>query len=71
MEVIGNDNFGFLFSIFGNIPEPMGFKNCSEMEAALTKPKAMEDILVAIQYDENMKSKYLTVIFPRLRDLRG
>ncbi|KOB77607.1 ATP-binding cassette sub-family A member 3, partial [Operophtera brumata] len=53
MKIIGEDNFGFL-ALFGNVPEPKGFKNAIEMERALTQPNAMDDVLVGIQFEDIM-----------------
>lgn len=56
MSTIGNDNFGIFFYL-GTVPEPIGYKNAFEMEKALTRPNAMDEVLVGIQFDDNMSSK--------------
>ncbi|KAJ0177199.1 hypothetical protein K1T71_007208 [Dendrolimus kikuchii] len=59
MLMVAEDNMMFLLTfLFGStiLPEPMGYKNAREMEIALTKPKAMDKILVGIQFDDKMAS---------------
>lgn len=59
--MVADDNFSFLFSFLfdaGDLPQPKGFKSAKEMEHALTQANAMNQILVGIQYDDNMKSEY-------------
>lgn len=59
LEVIAEDNFGFLASLA--VPSPKGYKNSTVMEAALTRPNAMDDVLCGIQFDDNMASKRLVL----------
>lgn len=61
MATVAEDNFSFLFFLFDTsvLPKPKGYKNAKEMELALTQPNAMNQILVGIQYDDNMASKLI------------
>lgn len=56
MSEIAKDNFG-IFYLLGDMPEPKGFKNAIELEKALTQPSGMDDVLVGIQFDDNMASE--------------
>lgn len=65
ITMVADENFSVLFSLlFGSdfLPQPKGFKNASEMELALTQPNAMSQILVGIQYDQSMASKYCVIL---------
>lgn len=58
---VAEDNMMFLLTFLFDstiLPDPVGYKNAKEMEIALTKPKAMDTILVGIQFDDKMFSKY-------------
>lgn len=59
-----NINLSFLALFFDPsiLPQPKGYKNAREMELALTQPNAMSQILVGIEFDDRMASKYFTVL---------
>ncbi|XP_059046978.1 phospholipid-transporting ATPase ABCA3-like [Achroia grisella] len=57
MATVALDNLnGVLAFLFDTnmLPQPKGYKNAHEMEQALTQPDAMNQILVGIQFDDNM-----------------
>ncbi|KOB77606.1 ATP-binding cassette sub-family A member 3 [Operophtera brumata] len=56
MAIVAEDNLSFLFFFIDKdlLPQPKGYKNAQEMENALTQPNAMNNILVGIEYDDNM-----------------
>ncbi|KAJ8728130.1 hypothetical protein PYW08_016515 [Mythimna loreyi] len=57
ITLVAEDNFSILLSFLFDsnvLPQPKGFKNAKEMETALTKPDAMSQILVGIQFEDSM-----------------
>ncbi|VVD02003.1 unnamed protein product, partial [Leptidea sinapis] len=57
MATVALDNLDGLSAFFFNpkmLPEPKGYKNAQELEKALTQPNAMNQILVGIQFDDDM-----------------
>ncbi|XP_026750211.2 phospholipid-transporting ATPase ABCA3-like [Galleria mellonella] len=57
MATVALDNLnGVLALLFDThmLPAPKGYKNAHEMEQALTQPNAMNQILVGIQFNDNM-----------------
>lgn len=62
MAKVALDNLnGFIALLFDPrvLPEPKGFNDSSELEAALSKPNVMNHILVGIQFDDSMASEYI------------
>lgn len=60
MAMVALDNLnGLLALLFDTkmLPQPKGFNNSYELEQALTQPNVMNQILVGIQFDDNMASK--------------
>ncbi|XP_013143540.1 PREDICTED: ATP-binding cassette sub-family A member 3-like isoform X2 [Papilio polytes] len=57
MAMVALDNLnGLLALLFDTkmLPQPKGFNNSYELEQALTQPNVMNQILVGIQFDDNM-----------------
>ncbi|CAG9584632.1 unnamed protein product [Danaus chrysippus] len=57
MAKVALDNLnGFIALLFDPrvLPEPKGFNDSSQLEAALSKPNVMNHILVGIQFDDSM-----------------